>query len=256
MSEKELLAGSGKAVVTDVEVTLRGSFLHGEIRVNGRPFPLDAQGRGGAKLVLPPPRVVVEISTPAPAEFEFTVTINGHARGDRVRVGSGNRIVRRFVFPLADFFPGGFAKAEAFLALDTSAADDGFEAFGADKGENHHKSPVGGLALDAFDADVGKGLDGGTTVADVEVSLTGSFLHGEISVDGHTIALNGDGEGSDTVQLAPPQVDVLLLFDTPAPAEFEFKVTINGRSREGKGKVGSGDGVERRFSFPFSAFGL
>jgi len=89
----------------------------------------------------------------------------------------------------------------------------------------------------------------------VDVTLTGSFEHGRISVDGHTIPLDEEGAGSEVVRLFPPDVEVQLLLVTPAPAKYAFSVAINGRSVDDDGIVGGGK-VVKTFTYQFIDFDL
>lgn len=90
---------------------------------------------------------------------------------------------------------------------------------------------------------------------DVDVTLTGTFRHGMITVEQRTIPLNASGSGSDTIQIFPPSVNVVVLTSSPAPCKFEFTVKINGKEQGRKGVSPAGK-REHGFAFPFSEFGL
>ena len=89
----------------------------------------------------------------------------------------------------------------------------------------------------------------------VNVTLTGTFRQGMISVEQRTIALNGSGSGSAEIALFPPSVNVQVLTAAPGPCRFEFTVTIDGKQRGSKGVSPGGKHVHS-FAFPFSDFGL
>jgi hypothetical protein len=63
-----------------VEVWLGGSFARGAIRVEDVAFTLDAIGRGSAMVWLSPPTVEVSLQlvSPGPGEYAFTLAVNGH----------------------------------------------------------------------------------------------------------------------------------------------------------------------------------
>ena len=92
-------------------------------------------------------------------------------------------------------------------------------------------------------------------VKEVNVTLTGTFRQGMISVEQRTIPLNGSGKGSETIEIFPPSVNVQVLTAAPAPCKFEFTVKINGRER-GNGGVSPGGKHVHSFAFPLSDFGL
>jgi hypothetical protein len=90
----------------------------------------------------------------------------------------------------------------------------------------------------------------------VEVTLTGGFERGSISVAGATIELGPRGRGARRVFLSPPEIEVRVQAVAAWPARFAFAVTINGRTVTGRGAVG-GDGKARiARAYPFAAFGL
>jgi hypothetical protein len=90
---------------------------------------------------------------------------------------------------------------------------------------------------------------------DVDVTLTGTFRHGMITVEQRTIPLNASGSGSETIQIFPPSVNVVVFTSSPAPCRFEFTVRINGKEQGRKGVSPAGK-REHGFAFPFSEFGL
>lgn len=98
-----------------------------------------------------------------------------------------------------------------------------------------------------------KALPGYPTV--VEVSLTGGFERGSISVAGRTIELGPGGRGAGRVFLSPPEIEVRVQAVSPWPARFAYTVTINGRPVEGSGVVEDGKARLRR-SYAFADFGL
>lgn len=90
---------------------------------------------------------------------------------------------------------------------------------------------------------------------DVDVTLTGTFRHGMITVEQRTIPLNASGTGSATVQVFPPSVSVTVLTSAPGPCRFEFSVKINGKEKSQKGVSPAGK-QEHPFTYLFSEFGL
>lgn len=90
---------------------------------------------------------------------------------------------------------------------------------------------------------------------DVNVSLTGTFRHGMISVEQRTISLNASGDGSETIEMFPPSVSVRVLTAAPGPCRYEFKVKINGKEQGYKGVSPAGK-HEHPFTYLFSEFGL
>jgi hypothetical protein len=89
----------------------------------------------------------------------------------------------------------------------------------------------------------------------VEVSLTGGFERGSISVAGATIELGPGGRGARRVFLSPPEIEVRVQAVAAWPARFAFAVTINERTVTERGAVLDGKARIAR-TYPFAAFGL
>ena len=89
----------------------------------------------------------------------------------------------------------------------------------------------------------------------VEVTLTGGFERGSISVAGATIELGPGGRGAGRVFLSPPEIEVRVQAVAAWPARFAFAVTINGRTVAERGTVQGGKARVTR-AYSFAAFGL
>jgi len=101
MSIEDLAALATEA---KVRVSLEGSFMHGRISVEGDTIPLNGSGEGQGTVLLAPPSIDVRVLlvTPAPAEYEFSVTINGRTVKERGIVGGG-KVSVRFSYPFSAF---------------------------------------------------------------------------------------------------------------------------------------------------------
>ena len=92
------------------------------------------------------------------------------------------------------------------------------------------------------------------TPKQVDVSLTGGFFHGWVTVNGTKIPLGPDGKGRATVILTPP-VSVAIGMDASGPTTYALGTTINGCTKSESDTIDGGT-TSHTFTYPASDFNL
>jgi hypothetical protein len=88
----------------------------------------------------------------------------------------------------------------------------------------------------------------------VDVSLTGGFYHGWITVSGTSISLGPSGKGQATITVVSP-ISVAIGMSASGPTTYSLSTTINGVTKSETDTIDGGT-YSTTFTYPSSDFNL